>query len=597
MSKKMTKAMAAVVSVSLLCGLAGCGKSDASSGTSSTASSSNTSKEESSGEKTYDEALTIDMFNWGANYQGIMTGWFANIVEKKFNMKINIIAPNVAGGGETLYQTRSAAGNLGDLITIQSREGRLDDCVKAGLLYDITDMMADSKNLGKYSVGIRAINDIVDKEKIYCIPSAVSESSPLKASEGIDPTYGAYLRWDYYAEAGYPEMDTMEDLLDVMKIIQDAHPTSDSGKKTYSFSLFRDWDENMMCLAKQFACMYGYDEVGFNLLSADGSDVQNILDDGGIYYRTLKFYYNANQMGLMDPDSTTQNYDTLYAKYQDGQVLFSPWPWLPQPAYNTVEHTEEGKGFMLAPVKDMQIFSYGCAPSNPYVMAVGSQAKDPERMFDFIDWLYSPEGVSLSTAQTTSTCGIKDLFYTIGSNGKPVLTDFGNRAFKGDAELLMPDEYGGGTYKEGVSQLNFQTVATADVNPELGEPYNYNMWESTIQSLSTPLAVSWQERMGGFLTTMEYLEENGMVSVAPGNTYVPEAEGIDVENIRNQIRAIIVANSWQMCFAANKAEFERLWKEMKETAEGLGIETVNEFYDGICASHKSARDAARAAVE
>ena len=32
-------------------------------------------------------------------------------------------------------------------------------------------------------------------------------------------------------------------------------------------------------------------------------------------------------LGILDPESTTQNYDTLYSKMQAGQVLFSFWPW------------------------------------------------------------------------------------------------------------------------------------------------------------------------------------------------------------------------------------------------------------------------------
>ena len=64
----------------------------------------------------YEEFLTVDVFDSQANYQGIQSGWFAKIVKDKFNMELNIIAPNVAGGGDTLFQTRSAAGNLGDLI-------------------------------------------------------------------------------------------------------------------------------------------------------------------------------------------------------------------------------------------------------------------------------------------------------------------------------------------------------------------------------------------------------------------------------------------------------------------------------------------------
>ncbi len=53
------------------------------------------------------------------------------IVKDKFNMELNIIAPNVAGGGDTLFQTRSAAGDLGDLILTNADGGRLQNLVTA----------------------------------------------------------------------------------------------------------------------------------------------------------------------------------------------------------------------------------------------------------------------------------------------------------------------------------------------------------------------------------------------------------------------------------------------------------------------------------
>ena len=66
-------------------------------------------------------------------------------------------------------------------------------------------------------------------------------------------------------------------------------------------------------------------------------------------------------MGLMDPESTTQNYDTLYSKYKDGAVLFSPWPWLGQAAYNVTEHVEQNvKGVYIksgSRVRFVQVFS------------------------------------------------------------------------------------------------------------------------------------------------------------------------------------------------------------------------------------------------
>ena len=75
--------------------LAGCGKETTSSS--------------GSGNEKKDEFITVDVFDTLANYQGIQSGWFAKVVKDKFNMELNIIAPNVAGGGDTLFQTRSAA--------------------------------------------------------------------------------------------------------------------------------------------------------------------------------------------------------------------------------------------------------------------------------------------------------------------------------------------------------------------------------------------------------------------------------------------------------------------------------------------------------
>ena len=103
----------------------------------------------------------------------------------------------------------------------------------------------------------------------------------------------------------------------------------------------------MMMMGKQPACLYGVDEVGFVLSSADGSVYQSIIDSNSLYMRSLKLYFEANQLGLVDPESTTQNWDMVWNKVADGAVLYSPWPWLGQAAFNTNENLNEGKGFIV----------------------------------------------------------------------------------------------------------------------------------------------------------------------------------------------------------------------------------------------------------
>ncbi|HIT90313.1 MAG TPA: extracellular solute-binding protein [Candidatus Merdenecus merdavium] len=555
--------------------LMGCAKGGSEDGsTTSGTTNSGTTQEEGENHSKYEEFITVDVFDALANYQGIQTGWFAKIVKDKFNMELNIIAPNVAGGGDTLFQTRSAAGNLGDLIIAGTNNGKFQNMVKAGLIMDMSDLLKDKDIMKNYENAITVTNELVKEDGIWGLPNSISNQPPNVPSEGLDLTYGPYVRWDLYKELDYPKMDTLEDMLTVLKDMQDLAPLSDSGKEAYAISLFKDWDGNMMNNAKQPTCFYGYDEIGFVLAKADGSDYQSIIDDESMYIRVLKFFYEANQMGLVDPESTTQNYDMLSNKYIDGQVLYAPWPWLGQSMYNTQERKEEGKGFMLAPIEDMQIFSYGAYSegSSDTIMAIGSKAKDPERLADFIDWLYSPEGAEIN-GQSSGAAGPEGLTWEM-VDGKPVLTEFGKEALP-MSETIVPDEWGGGAWKDGLSTLNFKTISLIDIDPNTNEPYNYLLWESVLADNTTPLDVDWQTHMEA-KTTLEYLEKNDMVLVAPGSSYVQPEEDSNISTLRNQCKSSIVDYSWKMIFAADDETFNSLLKEMQDTVNGLGYEEVLE---------------------
>ncbi len=521
----------------------------------------------------YEEFITVDVYDEFANYQGVQSGWFAKIVKDKFNMELNIIAPNVAGGGQTLYQTRSAAGELGDLVLVNTSNGKLNDLVSSGLIMDCTDLMDGKDIVENYGEAIDVTNEGLPEEGMFAFPNSVSTDAATESSEGLEPTFGPYIRWDYYKELGYPKMENLDDFLDVLEGMQKLAREKEGSEDIYAISLFKDWDDNMMNNAKQPACMYGYDEVGFVLSKADGTEEQSILDDDSIYMDVLDFFYEANQRGLVDPDSTTQNYDTWSAKYTDGKVLYCPWPWVGQNLYNTAENKAAGKGFMMAPVEDMQIFSYGSCPegNSTQVITIGSNAEDPQRMADFIDWLYSPEGIELN-GQANGAAGIKGLTWDVNEDGKPELTEFGKEALPMN-DVAVDEEYGGGNWKDGVSALNFKTVNLEDIDPNTGAPYNYQEWETTLENNKTALDEDWSAHMGAD-TTMEYLENHNMLLVAPGSSYsVPEADS-NITTVRGQCKSAIVDGSWKMIFAKDDAEFNSLKKDMQKTAKGLGYDDV-----------------------
>lgn len=525
----------------------------------------------------YKDFIVVDVFDFSANYQGIQSGWFGEVVKKKFNMELNIISPNITKGGDTLFEVRAAAGNLGDLIICKGVNGQLQDLVNAGLIYNMEHDL-QGKSIMKYEAAIDNLNSSVHQEGVYAIPSQVSSNEPYVPSEGIEPVYGPYIRWDLYKELGYPELDTLEDLLPVLKQMQEQHPVAEDGAKTYGFSFFKDWDDNMMNAVKQPCCMYGYDEYGVVLAKADGSDYQSIIDDDSVYVRMLNFYYEANQLGLIDPKSANQNYDQCFEKFKNGEAFFSPWPWLGKSAFNTISNMEdEGKGFMIAPVKDMQIYSYGCYPygNQDSIIAIGSQSADPQRLVDFIDWLYSDEGIMLNGANLSgAAAGPEGLTWEMREDG-PYLTDFGIEALLNGGEVEMPEEYGGGTWKSGTSVLNYKSVVQCEKS-ERGYYYYYDLWDSVRELDASLLAEDWREKMGA-VTTMEYLEKNDMLLVAPGMLYTASVETAEQTAIRFQCKRAIQDYSWSMVFAPDRERFEELLDEMQATVKSYGYDAILEY--------------------
>lgn len=524
----------------------------------------------------YRDFLTIDVYDTSANYEGIQSGWYASIIKDKFNMELNIISPSISGDSDNLFESRFAAGNVGDIIICPAKGEYLQRLVDSGLIINMDTYIENSALYGRYSSSIVSLNRELASDGIYAIPNALSSASPYTSSESYAPTYGTYLRWDYYSEMGYPQINTLEDLLPILADMQAAHPYSDSGAATYAFSLFKDWDNNMMNAIKQPCCFYGYDEYGFVLSKADGSDFQNILDDDSLYMRVLRFYNKAYRMGLIDPDSPTQNYSDVSNKFADGQILFSPWPWLAQPAYNTTDNLNSGRGYMFVPIEDELIYSYGSRVTGSFesAIAIGASASDPVRMANFIDWLYSTEGIMASCADSPQgTAGIEGLTWQMTEQG-PELTDFGIKAFY-SKDTLMPEEYGGGKWLDGICKLNYKPVSTAECTPD-GYPYYFSTWDSVIAMRQSDIEKDWASHIGS-QSVMDYLQDNNALIVSPGVSYKAAKETTELSTIRVQCATAITEYSWKMVFATDDSEFNSLYSDLLNRTTALGYSQIYEY--------------------
>lgn len=328
-----------------------------------------------------------------------------------------------------------------------------------------------------------------------------------------------------------------------------------------------------MALASKYAFLYGYDEgkAGFLFPSPDATSYSEIAEDNGVYYNALKMFYDANQMGLVDPDSSTQDWDTTYNKMKNGETLFSFWPWLAS-AYNSIDNKTAGKGMAFIPVGDQKLVNdgYNRYGNTGLVVGIGSKTKYPERVFEFVDWLASSE-YTYNTGW--SKAGIKGLTWDI-KDGKPILTDFGFECYN-DEKTIIPEEYGGGTFIDGQSNIGFVFCTATSVDPETGEKYSVADWSSVLESTKTVFDEKYKETFGAD-NAAEYLIKNNLVQVSPGCGYFAPMEDTELATKRAQCGDLITQTSWQMIFAKDEAEFSNLWNAMKEKLDGMGYKDVIE---------------------
>ncbi len=577
MNKCMKRILALSLAFVMIFSITGCAKSEkvktttAGDDTKTETTNGTADTQDNTNKIDHSKTITLDIFSAQTNYQGIQPGWFAKIVKDKFNIELNIIAPNVAGGGDTLYQTRSAEGNLGDIVIID--RAKMKDCVESDIILDITDYYNNSTYVKNFDQSIQATKEFIGSGSIY----ALSGSSTCKATEPVfenqSPYVGTFMRLDYYNELGNPEIKNTDDMLNILKQMQDAHPLTEDGKKVYAFSLFGDWDGDYMALASKYAFLYGYDEgkAGFLFPSPDATSYSEIADDNGVYHSALKMFFDANQMGLVDPDSSSQNWDTVSNKMKIGQTLFSFWPWLAF-SFNTTENKDAGKGMAFIPVKDQKLVNdgYNRYGSTQLCIGIGSKTKYPDRVFEFIDWMASSEYVYY----TPGSAGIKGVTWDM-VNGRPELTELGYKCVSDGKSTMLPDEYGGGSFDDGRSQVGFNFLATTSVDPETGEKFSSADWSSYLESQKTLFDKKYEETFGAE-NAAEYLLSNNLVQVSPGSAYFAPSEDTELLTKRSQCGDLITGVSWQMVFAENEAEFNTLWTDMKKQLEGLGYADVIE---------------------
>lgn len=520
--------------------------------------------------------ITVDVYSMLANYAGIQTGWFGKIVKDKFNMELNIIPTD-----DGIYATRAASGDLGDLILFGNNGAEYTDSIAGRLLMPwseefiqenapyVWENMQDALNHNKKTFG--------GGQLIFGFGHDIA----LNKGDSAGLMYHPDLRFDLFSglSEDLRDLDTLEDYLPALKAMQDAERTATSANDIYGLSLFSDWDGSSVMFVKALAALYGLEEFGFSFFDYSDNSVKPLLPTTNVtitseninnymYLRCLKFYYEANKLGILNPNSNTQGYNQVNEQYQNGKTLFGLFTWLGRDQYNTDARLADGKGMFIVPVNDSKTLINGMSTKGgDRAWAIGAECKYPERVMELINWLSTPEGVM------TYQNGPKGLTWDYNEDGLPYLTEEGVD-YLADNTLEVPEEWGGGTYDDGEYQMNNTTLHIDSRDPANGEKFRRQDWTTELEKEALTAVGDWQEYYNA--ASAEILLKDRMC-IAPEASFVRASYTSVMAAQEVDTRGVIRQNSWLAMYAANDAAFYTLVNTMITEALDAGFADLAQF--------------------
>lgn len=566
--KKLQKVVSVLLCLLMLLTVAACGKTEdgkTQEGTSKEVSSEKT--ESASAEKENQEVTELNVYFPDSSNGGSTENvpWFDNYIAE--NLGIVLRSRPMADG---ILKSMIASGEIPDIVTLHpdTYKAALD----AGLLLD----------LAQYKEQLPAIFE----NELYAsmVEVQTDENGAMYGSRiGVGPnsglvTWGA-IRWDVYAKIGYPEINTMDDLLDVAKQMQDACPTTPEGEPNYAFIMFSDWDgATPFLLANYYYTRLGYEEAYCQVctIKNDGSEEpQAMLDDGSVYYDALKFMFKANQMGLLDPDSPTLTWEEAQARYNNGQALIAPWDWFR--SYNSLGNNyEEGIGYtpFLA-----NAFTYAVdadayvGSSNGWCYGISANAENLDAALKYLNWLYSYEGLIVQLN------GPEGVWWKYDESGSRVLTEDGEKVAK-DGTGGTYEMPGGGTMSDLAATNSFNGAAVSSWAIYPGDGKYINIFRTYNSLTEGKLFEDWY-RVYGEIDIQDYPRVwdgktgNKIVKRSAAFAYTSDLSD-EAKELLSAIKPVMNTASWKMIFAKDEAEFDALWKQMQKDCKELGIDQVVE---------------------
>ncbi len=555
----------------LLLGAVGCGKTNPPNEGASNSPTPDNAATSTPVQQAEPKKVTFYPINAGLQ-SGPASGWVDEFLRE------NGIILEVIPYSDEKTQAMLASGDLPDVVTFNNNPTNAQAALEAGMLLPLDehlDKLPNIVNDDLYAPGLKYSREYFsnDTGNLYVLPFGVGGTSTAVAAD--TDRYAIKLKYDVYEQIGAPAFDKLEDVIPVLKKMQEAYPKNADGSNVWGMTLFSDFDTNYFYNMLSVFSTIGY-SVDYLKYGIEYDGVANegysIFRDGSVYKRAAKFFYEMNQAGLLDPDSLTQTRDTANKKMSSKAAVAG---WAAAPGW-------ESQGYYPISFGEfMPCYNY----SNAYGrigIAVSAKAENVDASLKLVDMLADPE------ALLTLYNGPQGERWDIVDN-KLVLTEkYKEHRDKADGSkfvLSSGEEYA--LYNFGV-----YVRGTGNIIEKYNEVYVADLWKETLDyNYSKDTAKAWAARYGYNYLKEQLEAEDRLKAIL--DPYFPIFLSPDSDDLKLTLAAfkdVIIPGTWELAYAKDDAEFEKLWETLKNKCETLGIQQIIDYkLDDIAKAKETAK--------
>ncbi|MGI2295378.1 extracellular solute-binding protein [Paenibacillus sp. GXUN7292] len=310
----------------------------------------------------------------------------------KANKNVNIKTIQAQGNHAQLMTTMMGSNTLPDLIYMDRYHPDFDRMYNAGKLVAFDDYLDKYPNLKKW-MNAQDMELLRSPDgKLYKFPNWYSTKPTGNA--------GYVVNKKIYEELGSPKLETTDDLYNYLVKVKEKY-----GSEVVPFEPDRTQDaQGIGVLYTAFGEDLMYKSLSADVLGVVDGDKLTSLFTSGPFRESQKFVSKLYREKLISQEMFTQDRGMVLEKLLTGRVAVyagsSPTAYASQAHYELLKDDPNSGYFMIWPIRKEgldknKIHPGGYDTLGWNVSVITTSAKDPEKIFAFLDYCTSPEGMTV----------------------------------------------------------------------------------------------------------------------------------------------------------------------------------------------------------